>query len=707
MSIIFGISWLIVGLMIASALALLFHRTEATDSPYRAFAVLTLLVAVDLAALTEYYTLHTLNELYLVYSFRFVLSCFIFTVAIWFVSRYTRLRSTAYWVAGFGVVFAFFAMTYLVSNGHLFYARVGLDEVQGPFHHSLTTMKGVEAGVLLPYFLAAVYSIFPWAFWRCAAMWRKGLWYKALALSAYLTLQLGTGLYDQFLHPAIMTEQFAFFGMVLIMGAFMALEVRHTSEKFYYTLNALVEETTKRERYEKRARYLANHDALTGLSNRRLMLAAVGRTIEQFPSLHELGAVVIFDLDYFKTINDSLGHEQGDQLLRGVAERLRQELPTIRCLARLGGDEFAAVIGNLGSDFADAEHKAMLVAETISAKLREPFSVSGQSINVGVSVGVSVFPQPFEQSASSEDAFRQADIALYRAKSGGRNRAALYASVMAAEANQRLQIEDGLRAALRRGEFELYFQPQVNVFNAPVGAEALLRWHHPTLGLVEPGRFIPVAEETGLIQDIGEFVLGRACAYLREWREWPFSTPARLSVNVSALQLAMPDFTQRVKNILLREQVDARQLTLEITESAVLQDTDRAIRVIRELRALGMRISIDDFGSGYSALGQLKKFHLDELKIDRVFVRDMKMDVRDEYIMTILAIAKESGLYVVAEGVETDVQRSALTLLGCSAFQGYLICHPQRAAGFISWHSHNVSVRSSRSRPPNPDGDPR
>ncbi|MGH8291977.1 MAG: putative bifunctional diguanylate cyclase/phosphodiesterase, partial [Gammaproteobacteria bacterium] len=467
----------------------------------------------------------------------------------------------------------------------------------------------------------------------------------------------------------------------------LILETRRREEAFFKTVGALQAETAKRKRYEARLNYLATHDPLTDLPNRRLLRTILDSTLQQYQTSGDLGAIVFLDLDHFKTINDSLGHQVGDKLLRLIAERLRNALPDTRCVSRLGGDEFAVVIGDLGRDRTRAEAAAMQAADALRDTLGKQFAVNGHEFSVGGSVGVSVFPetQTGDERADVGALFRQADMALYRAKATGRNRAALFATQMQQDARLRLVIEEGLRTVLERGELELYFQPQMDFQGQLIGAEALLRWNHPRYGLIEPQQFIPAAEETGLIHDIGEFVLVSACRYLRDWNDAATVTPPRLAINVSPWQLATPGFARKVKRSLARSGIEPARLTLEITESAVLQDIAEVTRTILDLSVLGVRFSIDDFGSGYAALASLKRLPLHELKIDRMFVSEMRVDAPDQFISTIITMAENMGLYVIAEGVETEAQRDALVALGCPGYQGYLISKPLNARMFMDW----------------------
>lgn len=681
--------WIVAGFTIAAGAWCISGNIRSQHMAFLPFGVLAILVGVDLALTAEYYSLDSLSRMQLIFTLRNELLCIIFPVAVWFIGTYTRLRKLSTWVATCAFIYAGFLIAYLWSGGAWFV----INWVMQPsfvFLGQKLSWANNTAGPFFVYFGATNDAVFVWALWRCAAMWRAGLHYKSLPLAIYFLLQTAAVVNDQLIgakhEPFVQLGQFAFLGLVVIMGVSLILETRRREEAFYKTVGALEAETAKRKRYEARLNYLATHDSLTDLPNRRMLRTILDTTLQQYQANGELGAIVFLDLDHFKTINDSLGHQVGDKLLRLIAERLRNTLSDTRCVSRLGGDEFAVVLGNLGRDRSQAEKAAMQAADALRNQLGKPFAVNDHQLSVGGSVGVTVFPEaPSEERTDVGVLFRQADMALYRAKASGRNRAALFATQMQQDARLRLVIEEGLRTVVDRGELELYFQPQMDFQGQLIGAEVLLRWNHPRYGMIEPQQFIPVAEETGLIHDIGEFVLTNACRYLREWNETTLATPPRLAINVSPWQLATSGFARKVKRSLMHSGIDPAWLTLEITENAVLQDIAEVTRTILDLSSLGVRFSIDDFGSGYAALASLKKLPLHELKIDRMFVSEMRMDVPDQFISTIITMAENMGLYVIAEGVETEAQRTALALLGCPGFQGYLISKALNVREFMEW----------------------
>jgi len=419
----------------------------------------------------------------------------------------------------------------------------------------------------------------------------------------------------------------------------------------------------------------ASHDALTGLANRNLLADRLAQTLIHAGRTQRRAAVLLLDLDRFKTVNDSLGHNHGDTLLREVAVRLAGCVRRGDTVARLGGDEFVVVLADL-AHAADA----VPVAEKVLAALAAPLSLEGRELTIGASIGICTCPA---DGMDAETLLRNADIAMYRAKEQGGRGYAFYTAEMNARILERLEIEAGLRRAVDRGELLLHYQPIVDTRTRRItGAEALVRWRHPQKGLVPPDRFIPVAEESGLIVAIGDWVLRTACEQAAAWRRE--SLPSlRIAVNLSARQFAERNLAASVGEALRRAGCDASALELEITESTLMRDPDAALLAMHRINDLGVRLAIDDFGTGYSSLGYLKRFPVRKLKIDRSFVRDIRADADDAAIVSaIAALARKLGLGVVAEGVETEEQLRFLEEVACSECQGYLFSKPRPAAEF-------------------------
>jgi diguanylate cyclase (GGDEF)-like protein/PAS domain S-box-containing protein len=433
-----------------------------------------------------------------------------------------------------------------------------------------------------------------------------------------------------------------------------------------------IQDITDRKRAEEQLQHEAMHDVLTGLPNRAMFIDHVELAIARAQRNEERKFAILYvDLDRFKIINDSLGHAIGDQLLKEVAVRLWKCVRAGDTVARLGGDEFVLLLEDIYQ-----ESEAIDVAERIKAELAVPFTLSGREVFTTVSIGVASSWTSYHQA---EGLIRDADAAMYRAKSLGKNRHEIYDSVMHAQVNDLLQMETALRLAVERKEFIVYYQSIVDLETFKIsGFEALVRWNHPEKGFISPANFIPLAEETGLIVEIGEWVLREACQQMERWQKiFPSDPPLFVSVNLSSKQFIQSDLIQRVTRIIEETKINPEGLKLEITESAVMDDVDSATEMLKKLRALGVKLSIDDFGTGYSSLSYLHRFPIDTLKVDRSFVVNMSEDSENvEIVRTIVSLAQNLGMNVIAEGVETKEQLASLRKLGCENGQGYLFSKP-------------------------------
>lgn len=427
---------------------------------------------------------------------------------------------------------------------------------------------------------------------------------------------------------------------------------------------------------DERIEYLAYHDELTKLPNRREFTDRLSQELRRAKRHREVGAVLFLDLDRFKNLNDALGHSIGDGFLLRTSERLASALRTEDSLCRWGGDEFLVLLPVLSRDVESAIGKANSVAEKLIQIVAEPLNVNGHDLQITASVGIAMFP---DHTMQSEDLIKYADTAMYQAKRAGRNRISFYESSMQKAVEYRLLLERDLRLALDKQELFLLFQPQVQADGALIGIESLARWRHPRRGLVMPGDFIGIAEDSGLIVPIGEWVLATSLAQLRLWQsELPGGQGLdTISVNVSSRQFYEKNFTERVKQTIARSGVNPRYVELEVTESMLLEDIEDTVRKMTALREYGVRFAIDDFGTGYSSLAYLKRLPLNRLKIDQSFVRDVYKDPQDAAIVgTIIAMARNLNLEVIAEGVESVEEVEFLRQNGCDAFQGYHFCRP-------------------------------
>lgn len=417
---------------------------------------------------------------------------------------------------------------------------------------------------------------------------------------------------------------------------------------------------------------LAYFDPLTNLPNRRLLLDRMGQAIASAKRNGLFGAVLFVDLDYFKAINDTHGHEAGDLVLAEAARRLRDAVRAEDSVARLGGDEFVVMLEGLNEQALEAASEAEIVANKILMALAQPYQFSGFEFHCTASIGLELFTD----TVSAPILLQHADLAMYQSKLGGRNRLRFFSPGMQEKVTARGVMEVELRHALELGQFQLFFQPQVNLKGEIVAAEALLRWNHPRLGLVFPGDFIALAEETELIVHIGQWVLETACAQLKAWESMSFSSHLRLAVNVSARQFRHEQFAARMEQTLAASNIRPARLVLEITESMIL-DVPDAIEKMNVLKKLGVSFSMDDFGTGYSSLASLTQLPLSELKIDQSFVRNLGVSRNDAIIVqATIALGQALGLEIVAEGVETAEQLDFLKRYGCQQFQGYLFSRP-------------------------------
>ncbi|TCV90315.1 bifunctional diguanylate cyclase/phosphodiesterase [Sulfurirhabdus autotrophica] len=425
---------------------------------------------------------------------------------------------------------------------------------------------------------------------------------------------------------------------------------------------------------EAKIQHMAFYDALTQLPNRRLLMDRLNQALATSTRNGQYGAVLFIDLDRFKTINDTKGHEIGDLLLIEVAKRLQYCVREGDTVSRLGGDEFLVVLETLSTDTDEAAIQAEMVAEKIRATLSEPYMLKERSCYTTSSIGIILFTSHQE---NPDDLLRYADTAMYQAKTSGRNTIRFYDASMQLAIDTRAELEDEMRLALKNQQFCLYYQIQVDNLRHSIGAEVLLRWQHPEHGLISPAQFIPLAEETGLIIPIGKCVLQIACTQLAAWQNDALTRDLTLAVNVSAKQFHEVDFVNQMQQVLLESGANPSLLKLELTESTMLENIEETIAKMREIEMLGVSFSMDDFGTGYSSLQYLKRLPLSQIKIDQSFIRDIVSDANDASIVqTIIAMTETLGLNVIAEGVENEEQCQFLELRGCHAFQGYLFSKP-------------------------------
>ncbi|MFZ6779571.1 EAL domain-containing protein [Undibacterium sp. Ji83W] len=447
---------------------------------------------------------------------------------------------------------------------------------------------------------------------------------------------------------------------------------------------SVINDVSERVNYQKELEYQATHDSLTGLANRNLLNDRITQAIAWAKRQDLSVGLMLLDLDHFKLINDASGHGAGDEMLKQVANRLSHCVRETDTVARLGGDEFVIILTDL-PETGDVD----IVAEKILAALSRPFEINGHDVFVTASIGISLYPRDGDHG---EILLRYADIAMYRVKEHGRNSVRQFIPEMGVTAISRLNMEGALRRALERHELTLHYQPKIELSTGHiVGAEALVRWHHPQIGLIHPIEFIPLAEETGLILPLGEWVLAEACRQQVNWKKSGMAD-LKIAINMSPRQFRQEDLSDRVAAIFAETGADPSYVTLELTESMVMQDVNSTLVALRALKKLGVSISLDDFGTGYSSLSYLRRFPIDELKIDKSFINDIHENPDDAAIASaIIAMALSLSLSVVAEGVEKKEQAELLRKMGCSQVQGYYFGRPMDAAGFATRYREHIN----------------
>ena len=465
---------------------------------------------------------------------------------------------------------------------------------------------------------------------------------------------------------------------VSVQGQFIDPDEHGVPQRQVGTINDI----HRRKEAESRVAYNARFDALTGLANRYYLSERLEEAILRAQEGQYHVGVLFIDLDHFKNINDSLGHAVGDEVLKQVAARLADYLSSEDTLARLGGDEFLIVLPRIQN-----EREAVELAGAIVTAMSMPVVVDGRELTASSTVGISIYPRDGEQA---DVLIRNADAAMYQAKARGRNNFGLYTPSLNADAAERLELESQLRTAHLRGELRLFYQPQVDAQTGVViGAEALMRWVHPELGMISPGKFIPIAESSGLIVPMGTWALNEACRQSREWQEAGLPD-LTIAVNLSSLQFQQANFVDLVADALRESGIRPSCLELELTESIVMFDVDQVVAIIDQLKLLGIQLSIDDFGTGYSSLSYLKRFNVDKLKIDQSFVRDLPGNSSDAAIVrAMIALGRNLHLKLIAEGVETAEQAAFLAQEGADELQGYYFAKPMPAAQFADFLAQN------------------
>lgn len=446
---------------------------------------------------------------------------------------------------------------------------------------------------------------------------------------------------------------------------------------------SIIEDFTEKKKTEELIQYHASYDTLTGLPNRRLFLDYLDGEISRAERHGYYGALLYLDIDNFKTINDSLGHSVGDEFLIVVAGRISEFIRKEDVASRMGGDEFTLVFTELGQTASIAASKVRKIAEELNICLSTPCMIGDRRLQSSVSIGISLFPK---ESKGVDDILKQADTAMYRAKAAGRNEICFFLPSMQQAADEKLHISTELRQALKKEELHLRFQPQVDISGAIVGAEALLRWQHPERGMVPPELFLSIAEESGFMQDVGQWVLRSSCLKIKQWEDAGLlQAPQTIAVNVSGIEIASPDFVSRVNRTLDETGANPRLLGIELTEGSLVSTNLDIVGKMKTVQQLGVKFSVDDFGTGYSSLSYLKSLPLHTLKIDRAFVKDINsLEEKVVLVDTIIMMARNLGLEVIAEGVETEREALYLSDKGCQVYQGFYFSSPLEEEPFVN-----------------------
>ena len=624
---------------------------------------------------------------------------FIFAMFV-FIAIYTeapRMRP-AYWI-GVALTALFVAANHELPYGLRFAEIRDFGWVHFSWGESIFRVHGSPGKWNLAFRLIGIGVVW-WGVWRLVGQYSQGRRREAAVLGVYLLIVVAASVQGALLDLGVIDGfhaiGVALVGLALLMGLNLMMGFAEQTRAMRAGAAELSAENERRRAAEAQIRERAYRDALTGLPNRLALQEHLALTlaVADAPSY---GALLQCNLDHFKVVNDALSHNVGDELLREVARRIAETVTGRAIVARLGGDEFVAVLEGPIALEEEATQRVRVLAEDLSESFVRPFTLGEQSLNLLASIGTATFCS----DDTADEILRRVDMALNSAKRRGRNTIAVFSPEMQRKAEEKYRIVDGLRRAVAGEELALHYQPQVDAHGRVVGAEALLRWRSPVMGNVLPTAFIPIAEETGLIHSLGYWALARGCESLAAWTRDCVGFDGHLAINVSPWQLARSDFILRLRTVLQRTRVDPRQVTLEITESALLYDVGEAVAKLHELRPLGVRVALDDFGTGYSSLALLKDLPLDAIKIDQSFVRRLEESANRHLVRIVVALGGELGLDVIAEGVETAAQRDQLLELGCSLMQGFLWSKAVPEGEFVEW------LRMRRSEPPPGSADKR
>lgn len=680
MTIWLPILWIATGVcLFAGAHFIHAGHTRGSVPLFRAFGVLCVAVAayLILGALLQIPTDGA--RLVLIERLHVAGACCVYAIGIAFIALYSRLRTWRWWSLIGAVVFGILLVIDLVAPHSLLLENVhALPPLILPWGEPINRYAGTSAPLAPAFYLAAL-GVFCWAFWRCFALWRSGDARRAWPLAAYLVLQVIAAAYSIYatIHslPDLAADALPFLALVMLLSRTLNLELRGYATALDASNTALRAENDRREEAEAKLRDVAYRDAVSRLPNRHALLEWFARRQTDLP--HAGGALLIIDPQRFAIINHALGHRTGDALIREIGQRLVQAAGNDAFVARLSGDEFAVVWLQPTATGELTPAQALARAVALQHALSVPLRIDAHALLLDVHMGLVMFPAT---GGDINELLREGYAALHAAKRSGQREPTLFAPAMQAQLERELHLDMDLRAAIEQRELRLVYQPQTDIDGRLVGAEALLRWTHPTYGDIPPHEFVSIAESSGQMPALGRLVMQMAFEMLANL---PTAQRFHLSVNVSPWQMFLVDFLDSVQAAIHASGADPHWITMEITETAFIHDIPDAVAKFQALAALGIRLSIDDFGTGYASLTLLKTFPVHELKIDQSFIQSMSVTAPDRFVTALIALADAMHVQVIAEGVEREDQRQALERMGCHTFQGYLVGRPMPAADLL------------------------
>jgi diguanylate cyclase len=669
------------------SLTMLFARHRAVL--FITYSILCFSIAGFLCATAWLYTSSDILEASEAIQFQTLFGLIFTVVFVFFMSAYSYHRTSRLFMTIISSVFLTLLVANYSNSAGLKYVHI---EYIGRFYFSWSESIQLYTGEFSSWntlFRLWIFSIFLWVIWLALTKYKAGRHSESLVILSYAVAQFIASMHAllielNYVEPIYITG-FIYLLMILIVNYNISKDLLRRNISLRVTTDSLLESIGKRDKAEEETQYMAYYDALTGLPNRWLLHEYLQKLIEDNQESKKFSALLLLDLDHFKNINDTLGHDVGDRLLKEVACRLKELTPKEAFIGRFGGDEFVVSLPSLYNSEEQCDISTKKVIENVIQGLRDTFYVGKLELNVGASIGYSSFRY---LNSYTVELLSQIDLALHEAKKSGRNTFRSFNTNMSNKAGRKHELETALHCALEKCQFELYYQPQLDSSGALYGAEGLIRWHHPKFGFVSPVEFIPIAEESGLIHEIGRWVLIEGCHALKDWLITQPKFTGTLSLNVSPWQFVRPDFVDEMMTIFQEFDTPPDRIKIEITETAFLYDKSETIDKLNRLRSLGYSVVMDDFGTGYSSLAHIKDLPLDLIKIDRAFICSLEKGEEQPLVKSIISMCDYMNLEVLAEGVETVYQKEQLVDYGCHLFQGFLFSKP------IDKHSFENYIQS-------------